>query len=247
MQRLIRGFSHDLKNPLGAADGYAELLTSGVYGALLPPQKESVERIRRSIHNAIALIDDLHVLASAETSQIPLSPEPVNLCDLLIATAEEYRAVAAASRLTLSLDVGPDLEPVETDPARVRQIIGNLLSNAIKYTETGSVTLRIRSRTPSAGAETDAEVAIEVIDTGPGIPADKHEIIFEEFVRLGTGDKPGLGLGLAISIQLARALGGRITVQSGSGAGSVFTLSLPSRDPPRSLSLGGGQDPTGLG
>ena len=225
--RLMRGFSHDVKNPLGAADGYAELLTTGIYGALSPEQTERVECIRRSLRVAVALIDDLHQLARAEVGRLELSVTPVDLGELARASGEEYGASARASGLSLSVDVPPESIIIATDRARVRQIVGNLLSNAIKYTACGSIVLRVRRWPLHPLTQDSAWAAIEVTDSGVGIPPDRWDTIFEEFVRLGTGEKSGAGLGLAISQRLAQALGGQITVESEVGSGSTFTLWLP--------------------
>jgi signal transduction histidine kinase len=229
---LMRGFSHDVKNPLGAADGYAALLSGGIYGVLSTEQRERIERIRGSIHSALALIDDLHELARAETGHLVLSLALVDLAEVVRTSGEEYRATAEASGLSLAVDVesGP-LPVVETDRARVRQIVSNLLSNAIKYTAHGSVTLRARRQPPDHTTATEGWAAIDVADTGRGIPAEKRDAIFEEFVRLDANDTVGTGLGLAISQRLAQALGGQITVHSEVGRGSAFTLLLPLQKP----------------
>ncbi len=116
---------------------------------------------------------------------------------------------------------------VETNGARVGQIVSNLLSNAIKYTESGAVTLRALCRPEGPLGTIGDWVLIEVIDTGVGIPANQHDVIFEEFSRIGKSNKPGAGLGLAISRILAQALGGHIAVVSDVGYGSTFTLWLP--------------------
>ena len=225
--RLMRGFSHDVKNPLGAADGYAELLTADIYGPLSAEQRKSIERIRWSIRSALALIDDLHELARAETGHLALSPQLVDLGDLIRTAGEEYRAAATARGLSISVDAALEPPLVETDPARVRQIVGNLVSNAIKYAASGSVTLCTRRLASGPVADARPWAAIDVSDTGPGIPPDKQVSIFEEFVRLGTGDRSGAGLGLSISLRLARMLGGQITLHSEVGRGSTFTLWLP--------------------
>jgi signal transduction histidine kinase/CHASE3 domain sensor protein len=226
-QRLMRGFSHDVKNPLGAADGYADLLSAGIYGQLTREQREKIQRIRRSIHSALDLIDDLHELARAETGYLALRRQAVDLGDLVRATGDEYRGAANASGLSLTVDVAEDLPTIQTDGARVRQIVGNLLSNAIKYTKAGSVTLRVRQYPAEIVDGARGWVHFDVIDTGLGIPSDKREIIFEEFSRLEGHDRAGAGLGLAISKRLAEALGGEITVESEVGSGSTFTFRLP--------------------
>jgi signal transduction histidine kinase len=228
--RLMRGFSHDVKNPVGAADGFAELLSLGVYGNLSTEQRAIVERMRRSIGAALALINELNALASAESGAIALSPGRVDLAELARAIGEEYHAAAIGKGLSLSVDVGSDQLIIETDRARVLQISANLLTNAIKYTQHGSVLVRTYRQPGSAGGGEGDWALIEFTDSGPGIPPDKREYIFEEFSRLG-GDTPGAGLGLAISKLLAQALGGRITLESELGHGSTFTLWLPLRTP----------------
>ncbi|HEX5436644.1 MAG TPA: ATP-binding protein [Gemmatimonadaceae bacterium] len=227
--RLMRGFSHDVKNPIGAADGFAELLSLGVYGELSTDQAASIERLRRSIHTALELINELHDLARAESGRIALSSEPVDLAELARTLGEEYHAAAQGRGLTLSVDVGHDRQLIETDRARAGQVAANLLSNAIKYTQHGSVLVRVRRQPVGPSGAEGAWALIEFADTGPGIPPDKKDYIFEEFSRLDGGDTPGAGLGLAISKLLAQALGGRITVESELGRGSTFTLWLPVR------------------
>jgi signal transduction histidine kinase len=230
-QRLMRGFSHDVKNPLGAADGYADLLSAGIYGELTADQRESIQRIRRSIHRALDLIDDLHELARAETGNVALRWQLVDVGYLAGTSGDEYRGAANAAGLSLIVDVAEDISAIETDGARVRQIVGNLLSNAIKYTRSGSVVLRVREYPAETVGGACGWVHFDVIDTGLGIPADKREIIFEEFSRLGGTDRAGAGLGLAISKRLAEVLGGNITVESEIGCGSTFTLRLPIHAP----------------
>ena len=228
--RLMRGFSHDVKNPLGAADGYAELLTEGVYGELTRDQRESVKRLRDCIRGALALIDDLHELARVEAGVLAVTRAPVDLELLVERLGEEYGAAARAGGLSLEtiLDTGPFV--VVTSDVRVRQIVSNLLSNAIKYTDEGGVTLRLGRRTDGSSADERRWMAIAVSDTGPGIPSDKLDLLFQEFSRLNEGGKRGAGLGLAISRLLAQALGGHIVVESELGRGSTFTLWLPIGD-----------------
>lgn len=225
--RLMRGFSHDVKNPIGAADGYAGLLGDGIYGELSGEQRESVGRIRRCLHGALSLIDDLHELARAETGHIAIALEPVDLASLVRTAGEEYQAAARAGGLSLLVVVEPSLPAVQTNGARVRQIVSNLLSNAIKYTERGGVTVRALCRHEGPFGAAGDWALVEIIDTGVGIPVNQQDVIFEEFSRVGNSDKPGAGLGLAISRLLAQALGGHIRVVSDAGHGSTFTLWLP--------------------
>ena len=231
-QRLMRGFSHDVKNPLGAADGYADLLSAGIYGNLEDEQRESVLRIRRSIRRALNLVDDLLELAHAESGTLAMRKESVNIADLVERTGDEYRGAAHAAGLPLTVDVADDIPLIETDGARVAQIVSNLISNAIKYTRSGSIKLRARKYPTRLVRNVSSWIDIEVTDTGIGIPADKHEQIFEEFSRLNTSDRPGAGLGLAISKRIAESLGGQILVTSEVGRGSTFTFRLPMTQPP---------------
>jgi signal transduction histidine kinase len=233
-QRLMRGFSHDVKNPLGAADGYADLLSAGVYGELEEMQKESVKRIRRSIRHALDLIDDLLELAQAEKGTLAMRSESVDIAELVGRSGDEYRGAAHAVGLPLTVDVAENIPIVETDGARVAQIIGNLISNAIKYTPSGSVKLRVRKYPSRVVQDVPSWIDIEVTDTGIGIPADKQGQIFEEFSRLNMSDRPGAGLGLAISKRLAEALGGQILVTSEVGRGSTFTFRIPVTEQARS-------------
>jgi signal transduction histidine kinase/CHASE3 domain sensor protein len=221
--RLMRGFSHDIKNPLGAADGYADLLAAGIFGPLSPEQRESVDRLRSSIQSALALISDLHEFARADTGHVALLFEPVLLRDIIRASRDEFRAAAARRGLSLAVELRDEALVVDTDALRVRQILSNLLSNAIKYTTSGSVVLRLRRVEDESGSW----AMIDVEDTGEGIAPDQVPLLFEEFVRLTSSGESGAGLGLAISKRLADALGGRLTVQSERGRGSCFTLWLP--------------------
>ena len=229
--RLMRGISHDLKNPLGAIDGYAQLLESGVRGELTPEQRESVQRIRRAVRSALSIIDDLVELSRAEAGQLRIERAPTRVDELARESAEEHRAEAEAAGLDLRVEVPEELPPVSTDAKRVRQILGNLLSNAVKYTpEGGQVSVRAEVKADGPAQRPGRWLAITVSDTGPGIPEEARERIFEEFYRLPTPEgreEEGAGLGLPISRRLARMLGGDVTLVSEVGRGSAFTLWLP--------------------
>lgn len=224
--RLIRGFSHDVKNPLGAADGYAALLEEGIGGDLSDPQRKSVQRIRRSIQQSLRLIHDLLELARAEAGQIELTVQRVDTAALAREVAEDFRGQINAAGLELEVRA-PDALPVESDATRVRQILSNLVSNAVKYTRHGRVTVDASHGADEGAPRPGAWVAICVMDTGPGIPPEKRETIFQEFTRLDPNAPHGAGVGLAISRRIACLLGGDVTVESEVGRGSTFTLWLP--------------------
>jgi signal transduction histidine kinase len=217
--RLMRGFSHDVKNPIGAADGYMQLLEDKLMGPLTPQQVASIARARRSLSQALRLIEDLLELARAERAQLDVKRESVNLSELARDATEEFRAQAEQKGLALELDPAEDGVVVQSDPARVRQVLSNLVSNAVKYTDRGRVTVRVLAD--------GTRGAIEVADTGAGIPADQQQQVFQEFVRLDPHAAPGAGVGLAISQKIVQALGGELTLTSEAGQGSRFVLWLP--------------------
>ena len=231
--RLVRGFSHDVKNPIGAADGHAALLEDGTLGHLDERQLEGVRRIRSSLRSALSLIDDLVAFARTEAGEVEILPRPTDVRVIVHDLREEYRAQAEAAGLDIEIEPLPALNPIPTDAGRVRQILGNLVSNAVKYTpEGGRITIRVTTRDSGPHREGGPWLAVDVADTGPGIPKEMQEEIFREFTRLQPGDIAGAGLGLAISRRLSRALGGDITVLSAAGRGSTFTLWLPASGPP---------------
>jgi PAS domain S-box-containing protein len=225
--RLMRGFSHDVKNPLGAAEGQLALLEQGVLNGLRPEQREGVMRARRSIETALRLIDSLIELERTEAGHIHLEYAVTDVRAAARDVAEEYRAAAEAKGLALDIELPEELPLIRTDPDRVRQVLGNLVSNAVKYTERGGIRVRVAARSGPAAPGPGGWVAVDVSDTGPGIPKDKQEEVFGEFTRLEPGTGRGTGLGLAIGRHLARALGGDITLQSEAGRGATFTLWLP--------------------
>ncbi|HET8748905.1 MAG TPA: PAS domain-containing protein [Ramlibacter sp.] len=230
--RLMRGFSHDLRSPLGAADMSASLLEDGrAYGALEERQREAVRRIRRGIRTSLRLIDDLLELERTEAGQVDLERVEVELAEAARETVEMFQAQAGAAGLEIELRV-PDGVRACADPVRVRQVLANLVSNAIKYAPRCRAT--VQASVPSRGGEpTGNWVALSVVDTGPGIPEDKRELIFQEYTRLDPHAQQGTGLGLAISRRIARLMGGDLTVESESGRGSAFTLWLPAPGKPR--------------
>lgn len=225
--RLMRGVSHDLKNPINAIDGHAQLLEDELRGPLTAEQRDSITRIRRSARALMSLIEDLLELARAEAGQLTVKLDQVVLYDVVHDAVEEHRAAAEAAGLTLVNLDGSSKTIVNTDPARVTQVLGNLLSNAIKYTPTGGhIEVGTEMLERRDGAES-GRLAIHVADDGPGIPAEKYEEIFGEFTRLDSTEKPGAGLGLSIARRVARLLGGDITVSGGREKGARFTFWLP--------------------
>ena len=227
--RLVRGLSHDLRNPLNVIYCHAELLEDGIVGEPSPGQKKSLGHIRRSVRALLGLLDDLLELWRAETGDLQATSVRTDVVEVIWDVSEAYRAVAESAGHSLQLDMPSDVPLVETDARRVRQILGNLISNAVKYTPPGGcITIRPRLRSTVEQSQRARWISVEVIDTGPGIPREKLDLVFDEFVRLQPR-VPGVGLGLAISRRIARLLGGDVTAESTPGRGSTFALWLPVR------------------
>ncbi|HEY6828052.1 MAG TPA: GAF domain-containing sensor histidine kinase, partial [Gemmatimonadaceae bacterium] len=221
--QFLATMSHELRTPLNAIGGYAELLQMGLRGPLSAEQQEDLVRIQRSQRHLLGLINDLLSFAKIESGHLELHIERVLVDDALSSVEALILPQVAAKPLRFDRQRGDPSVGCTADLDKLHQILANLLSNAVKFTPAGgSVTV--------AWDASDAVVNIHVADTGPGIPPTKLEAIFEPFVQLGgnlTRVTEGTGLGLAISRELARAMGGDVTVKSTFGAGATFTLTLP--------------------
>lgn len=227
-RRLVRGFAHDLKNPLGAVEGSLALLSEELTAELSPVQRAHVERARRSLGNALELIERLLDMVRAETGELELHWQTTDVGSALTDVAEEFQVRAREKELSLSVERAKDLPPTRSDPVRVRQVIRNLVSNAVKYTPVGGcveISASVTEAKPRAGA--GPRIVITVSDTGPGVsPADRH-LLFEEFSRLRSDETEGMGIGLAISRQIAHALGGGLALAEEQEEGAAFSFWLP--------------------
>ena len=231
-ERLVRGITHDVKNPLGAARGYAQLLNMGVKGSLNPDQEKLVQGVERSIDGALNIISDLLDLARADSGSISVHRISIDINEVARQAVEDHRAAAETSGHHLSAQCVSGRLDCYTDPVRVRQVLDNLLSNAIKYTTPpGNIIVRTNANAPDAPFEGRA-IAISVTDNGPGIPADQRESVFDEFTRVDDNNEAlkGHGLGLAIARRIARLLGGELDLVKQVERGSTFVLWLPQRE-----------------
>jgi PAS domain S-box-containing protein len=215
--------SHELRTPLNAIGGYAELLEMGVRGPVSEPQREDLARIRRSQRHLLGLINEVLSYARLEAGAVRYRTTDVSVAETLLTCEALTAPQLHAKGLALDLSqCAPGLR-VRADREKVQQILLNLLSNAEKFTPSGG---RVELRCARAGAA----IAIAVTDTGPGIAPDQRERVFEPFVQVDasrTRTQEGVGLGLAISRDLARGMGGDLTVESEEGVGSTFVLTLP--------------------
>jgi PAS domain S-box-containing protein len=214
--------SHELRTPLNAIAGYAELLRMGLRGPVTSEQNEDLNRIAKSERALSSLINDILNYARLEAAQVQYASEPVPIRALIADLESLVSPQLSAKRLRFTLGECEPSIAAQADPDKVRQILLNLLSNAIKFTSVdGAVDVQCQVN--------DGRVHISVRDTGTGIPAEKLQAIFEPFVQLDrslTNTREGAGLGLAISRDLARAMGGDLTAESAVGTGSTFTLTL---------------------
>jgi signal transduction histidine kinase len=228
--RLLRGITHDVKNPLGAADAYAQLLLEVGSTSLSPKEQGWVIRMRRSIHAALGIINELLDLSRVESGEIVIERRPLDLAEVVQEAVEDHEGLARAAGHRMAVRLTDVPEHVYSDPNHLRRILDNLISNAIKHGgRHGYITVRVDSPPPGSVPKVGEWVRVRVSDTGQGIPADEREAIFTEFHRLAGTTADGHGLGLAISRRIARALGGDITVESVVGRGATFTLWVPIR------------------
>jgi PAS domain S-box-containing protein len=224
---FLAAMSHELRTPINAAMGYADLIEVGIGGPVTEQQLEYLARIRGSHAHLLGIVTDLLNYSRIEAGQVTYDLAPVPVRAMVEAVLPLVEPQALAKGLALEYRPCPAGLVARADRAKAEQVVLNLLTNAVKFTpEGGRVTVGCGAHHGLA----DAGVLITVTDTGPGIPPDKLRAIFEPFVQLGrslTSGHEGTGLGLAISRDLARAMGGDVTVESTPGAGATFTLALP--------------------
>jgi signal transduction histidine kinase len=221
--QFLATMSHELRTPLNAIDGYAELMQLGVYGPLTGEQRRALGRLRHAQKRLLTLVNDVLSFAQLESGSSSVDPSDFAV-RRLFDTVEAIMAPQLMARSqALTIDRPPPDLRVHADPEGAEQILLNIMANAVKFSSEGG---RIHLAASRAG---DA-VHIHVTDWGNGIPADRLESIFDPFVQVTGGivrDHGGVGLGLSISRELARAMAGEIRVRSQPGEGSTFTLVLP--------------------
>jgi PAS domain S-box-containing protein len=213
--------SHELRTPLNAIIGYTDLVADGIVGPVNETQREQLDRVRESARHLIVLIDEVLSLSRIDAARQAPVLESVDLSAIAQQTAAIILPRAVAKGLRFEV-LAADPCMVVTDGMKVRQILLNLLSNAVKFTARGEIALSVRR---------DGDLMlIDVRDTGGGIRPEHRERIFEPFWQAEQAPARragGIGLGLSVARQLARALGGDVSVESVLAEGSRFTLSLP--------------------
>ncbi|GAC1514615.1 MAG: hypothetical protein NVS1B4_02680 [Gemmatimonadaceae bacterium] len=214
--------SHELRTPLNAIIGYGELLADGITGPITDDQKTQLGRIRSSAGHLLSLIDEVLTISRVEARMEQVWVEKVSVERVIDEVAMMVMPLAGSKKLSLNVRYPDRPATIETDLGKLRQILVNLAGNAVKFTDEGEIAL-------SAHEEGDT-IAFDVRDTGIGIESDQLARIFEPFTQIESPTKRrsgGTGLGLSVARQLARLLGGDVTVRSTPGRGSTFTLKLP--------------------
>ena len=220
---FLRAMSHELRTPLNAIGGYIDLLDMGLHGPVTETQRVDLARVRTNQQHLSALITEILNFARVGSGSVSYAVSDVNACDALRHAIELIEPLIAQNGLVFDGISGDSTIVARADPEKVTQILVNLLSNAIKFTPEGG-------HISAECAAVDDVVTLSINDTGVGIATEKLETIFEPFVQLNAGladREGGIGLGLSISRDLARAMKGELTVESTDGKGSRFTLSLP--------------------
>ncbi len=222
--QLVANVSHDLRTPLSAILGYVDMLQEGVFGPLLDKQRTVTGRIMNSTIHLTDMVGELLDQAQLEAGMLKLNTTSFAPPELLEHVKSTMSVLAEDKGLTLTGEVAADLPPsLWGDPGRLKQILTNLVGNSVKFTEKGGVHIHLCRLDP-------AHWAIQVSDTGPGIPPEAQTYIFDAFRQVdGTATRKyaGSGLGLSIVKQLVTLMGGQVTVTSNPDQGSIFTVMLP--------------------
>jgi signal transduction histidine kinase len=219
--QFLAAMSHELRTPLNSIINFSMFVAQGAVGTINEKQEELLRMVIDSSEHLLSLINDVLDISKIESGLLDLLvDQDVDLNRILSGVITTGRGLLGDKPVELVLDIS-DLPPIVADQRRVRQIILNIVSNACKFTAEGSITIR--------AWQENEEIKIMVKDTGPGIAAEDHEVVFETFrqTEVGLAHGTGTGLGMPISRRLAEAHGGRLWVESESGTGATFYIVLP--------------------
>jgi signal transduction histidine kinase len=221
---FLANMSHELRTPLNAIIGFSQVLRDEMVGTVNPKQAEYLDDIISSGNHLLSLINDVLDLSKVEAGQVELEVHPFSLREALERGVVMVRERATEDGVRVAFVADPEVDVVDGDERRIKQVIFNLLSNAVKFTPAGG-------EVDVSATRVNGEVRVSVADTGPGVAPEDQERIFEEFQQseTGVGLREGTGLGLALSKRFVELHGGRIWLESEIGHGSTFTFALPAR------------------
>ena len=224
---FLANMSHELRTPLNAIIGFSQVLRDEMFGPVNEKQTEYLDDIVSSGSHLLSLINDVLDLSKVEAGQVELEVHPFSLREALERGVVMVRERATEDGVRVAFAADPEVDVVDGDERRIKQVIFNLLSNAVKFTPAGG-------EVDVSATRLNGEVRVSVADTGPGIAPEDLERIFEEFQQSETGgvQHEGTGLGLALSKRFVELHGGRIWLESEVGRGSTFTFALPTRSSP---------------
>ena len=226
--QFLASMSHELRTPLNAILGFSQVMARNI--SITQEQKEYIEIINRSGEHLLELINDVLSMSKIEAGQITINESRLNLYNLLNSLREMLQLKANSKGLHLIFENIGDLpQYIQTDEAKLRQVLINLIGNAIKFTQRGTVSLRVSSQAENNGTEENkTQLYFEIADTGPGISPLEIPTLFKPFVQTETGRRSmqGTGLGLPISQQFVRIMGGDIAVESQLDRGTIFTFNI---------------------
>jgi signal transduction histidine kinase len=216
---MTADIAHELRTPLAVQRAHLEAIEDGVY----PISLESLATIEEQNHLLTRLVEDLRTLAMADAGQLDLQITPIDYPELIRRVSRRYQPQAAERGIEIELSLGEDCPLLPVDSQRIQQILHNLLTNALRYSpDGGQITLTLTCQMNLA--------SLTVRDSGPGIPGDAMQNIFERFYRVNksrTRSEGGTGLGLSIARKIAQAHGGDLTASNHPDGGAIFTLTLP--------------------
>jgi len=220
---FLSNVSHELRTPLAAIKGFVDNLLDGVTGPLADRQRHYLQRVLDNAERLTRMVSDLLDLTRIEAGKIELSAETVAIGEMLEDLVETLRPLTRDRGIALAAELGP-CPPVRADADKILQVLTNLVSNGLKFTPRGGRVSLAARESP------DGTVRIAVSDTGPGIPPEERDRVFDKFYQLSRVDgerPPGSGLGLTIARHLVELHGGRIWVEDGPDGGSTFVVALP--------------------
>jgi signal transduction histidine kinase len=219
---FLANMSHELRTPLNAIIGFSQVLQDEMVGPVNPKQEEYLDDIISSGNHLLSLINDVLDLSKVEAGQVELDVHPFSLHEALERGVVMVRERATEDGVRVGFTADPEVDVVDGDERRIKQVIFNLLTNAVKFTPAGG-------EVDVSAIRVNGDVRVSVADTGPGVDPEDHERIFEEFrqTEAGLEQREGTGLGLALSKRLVELHGGRIWIESEPGQGSTFVFTLP--------------------